>query len=79
MRFLQPWERMRQACGASVDTRPIYSTAYEEDGAELVATVGNRGMIAIIFASPVFHIFEDSGESRSVPFETVTEMWYFDD
>lgn len=40
-------ERLRQACGASVDTRPSYSITYEDHGTKVVATVGEEGVVAI--------------------------------
>jgi len=60
-------------------SRPIFSISYNRDGAEVVATVGEEGVIAIIFGGRAFYVFEPAGEPRSVPFETVTEMWFFDD
>lgn len=69
---------MREACGASKDTRPTYSITYEQDGTEVVATVGEEGVIAII-GGRACYIFEGLGEPRSIPVESVTEMWLFDD
>jgi hypothetical protein len=50
------WERMRQACGAPEDTRPIFSLSYDDDRTEIVATVGETDVIAIIAGLP-FYIF----------------------
>jgi len=87
MRFFVPgeedaeaaWEQMRQACGAPEDTRPSYSVTYERGGTEVLATVGEEGVVAIIFASEAFDIFEGLGNPRSVSFESITEMAFFDD
>jgi hypothetical protein len=43
---------MRQACGASDGTRPIFSLSYDDDGTEIVATVGEKDVIAIIAGLP---------------------------
>jgi hypothetical protein len=72
------WESMREACGAP-DTRPLHSITYEDNGTEVLATVGEEGVVAIIFAGQAFYIFDGSENPRSVPFDLVTEMWFFDD
>lgn len=60
-------ERMSEACGAWEDTRPVYPMSYDHDGSEVAATVGEGGVVAIIFGS-AFYIFEAAGNPRSVPF-----------
>jgi hypothetical protein len=72
------FERMREPCGAP-DDRPLYSISYEDEVTEIAETVGEEGVVAIIFADEEFHIFEESGEPRSVPVLSVTEMAYFDE
>lgn len=72
MRFFVPgeedaeaaWERMRQACGAPQDTRPIYSITYDDDGTEVVATVGEEGVIAIVPGETFCMSRESGGRSR---------------
>jgi len=73
------WEGMREACGAPEDTRPLYSIAYEHDGTEVVATVGKEGVVAIMFGGEAFYILKAVGSPRSVPWESVTEMVFFDE
>jgi hypothetical protein len=36
-------------------------------------------VIAIIFSGEAFYVFEESESPRSVPFESVVEMVFFDD
>jgi hypothetical protein len=71
------WERMRQACGASVDTRPLYSISYDGEGTEFAVTVGEEGVVAIVAGQPLF-IFE-AASRRPVPWQSVTEMVFFDE
>lgn len=41
--------------------------------------MGEEGVIAIIFAGEVFYIFGKSSEPRAIPWDSVTEMMFFDD
>jgi len=75
--FETAWERMRQACGAPVDNRPIYSITHDDDKTEVGVTVGEDGVIAIIPGQPFF-IFREASR-RAVPVESVTEMAFFED
>jgi hypothetical protein len=70
------WERMRQACGAP-DARPLYSITHDDDGTEVGVTVGEDGVIAIVFGE-AFYIFE-AASRRPVPWQSVTEMVFFDE
>jgi len=73
------WDQMRASCGAPEGTRPIFSLSYEDDGTEVAVTVGEEGVIAILFGGESVYVFGESGESRPVPVGSVTEMVYFDD
>ena len=46
---------------------------------EVVATVGEEGVMAIIFASEAFYIFKGMENPRAVPFDSVVEEVFFDD
>jgi hypothetical protein len=73
------WDRMRQACGALVDSRPIYSMTYDEGGTEIVATVGEEGVAAITFGGTVFYIVDAADAPRSFSVESIMETAFFDD
>jgi hypothetical protein len=72
------FDRMQKACGASEDTRPSYSIACEDEGTEIVATVAEEGVIAIIFGG-ASSTFEGPEDWWSVLVESVTEMVFFHD
>jgi hypothetical protein len=47
------------------DSHPIYSITHEDNATEVVATVGEEGVIAIVAGQP-FYIFEAAENPRSV-------------
>jgi hypothetical protein len=71
------WARMRDVCGA-LGTRPLHSIGYEHNGTEAVVMVGEEGVVVFIFGGEAFYVFDESGERRSVPWDSVTEMAFFD-
>jgi hypothetical protein len=43
---------MREACGAPKGTRPIFSMSYDDDGTEIVATVGEVDIVDLVNSGP---------------------------